>query len=574
MEPAIARLLKTPLDKALSLLAQEVAQIVQNRHLEYQSEEYKRNSSSKTILHRSEPKALKDFYQPLFITDIKKQPQPHRKSTESAKKLFTNYQYLTIIGSAGSGKSTIIKHLFVKCIDEGYRIPIRVELRYLNDYSGTLVDYIFNVIFIFQKLGISKEMIERLLSGNQFVFFLDGYDEINIANKSNRTKEIDAFVSRFPKHAYLVSSRPHTNIEMLPSFVNFSVCELEQKEIAAFVRKQLPISEQELADKIIKAIEKSENQGYRSFLSNPLLLSMFILTFQSYSDIPEKRSEFYSQVFDTLFSIHDSVSKLAYVREKTCGLNKESFEEILRLFSFMSFFEEKFLFPDTYLNDKLNFIKSKKVHLKFVNENLIDDLQIAIGIMNKEGLDYTFPHRSLQEYFTASYIGGLSIDNKKNVYSKHLRQIKENIYTLLDRDHFYLLLSELDYVRMTNGLTLPLLRDVQKRVSKEATLTTDNAYKHYTRLRVILILLARLKNHLPELERLLGEPPPIVLFGRENGEIDFPKNLINKDHHLLELERALKYVNCFKKHGQEIIDSIQKHIDDIDKSDEAIIDFV
>lgn len=68
----IIGVVSTQLKSLLTNIAQEfgdeVKQIVNNNILEYQVEEYNRNSFSKTLLHRVEPKKLTEFYQPLFIT--------------------------------------------------------------------------------------------------------------------------------------------------------------------------------------------------------------------------------------------------------------------------------------------------------------------------------------------------------------------------------------------------------------------------------------------------------------------------------------------------------------------------
>jgi hypothetical protein len=284
------------------------------------------------------------------------------------------------------------------------------------------------------------------MSSGDFVFFLDGYDEINSTKKERITKEIDELVKLYNKNFYLLTSRPYTEIDLLPLFHNFEVCVLSDEDINQFIKKQIPHEEKELCDKIIEAVNSKENFSYKSFLSNPLLLSMFILTFQSYSSIPQKRSEFYSQVFDALYSVHDSMSKLAFVREKQSGLSKEHIVEVLKLFSFLSYFDEKFIFSNHYLIKKLIFIKSKKKSLSFDNEKFINDLQIAIGILNKEGTDYTFPHRSLQEYFAAIYITSLDgEDNKKFIYKKIIDSLTdEKQFGRTSRDNFHLLLSELD----------------------------------------------------------------------------------------------------------------------------------
>lgn len=68
----IATFFKGPIDKLTTLVGNEIQQTFSSRLLEYQVEEYKRNFFSKTILHRAEPKALNEFYQPLFIRLHKK----------------------------------------------------------------------------------------------------------------------------------------------------------------------------------------------------------------------------------------------------------------------------------------------------------------------------------------------------------------------------------------------------------------------------------------------------------------------------------------------------------------------
>lgn len=445
---------------------EEVKHVVNNNMLEYQVEEYNRNLFTKTLLHRVQPKKLYEFYQPLFIRscDRKKtlglNPNQQRIPTNSVSELFKKSRYITLLGNAGSGKSTIVKYLFLNAIDSNFKIPIKIELRYLNDFNGNLIDYIKERIFKLERIATNDRIIERLLSSGKYIIFLDGYDEITSSKKERLTKEIDDLVKLYAENCYLLTSRPYTNIDLLPLFNNYEVCELNDEDINQFINKQIPNEESELCDKIKEAVHNPENISYKSFLSNPLLLSMFILTFQSYSNIPQKRSEFYSQVFDALFSVHDSMSKLAYVREKQSGLPKEQFVEVLKLFSFISYFDEKFIFSSNYLEQKLNIIKDKKKNISFDNSKLVNDLQVAIGILNKEGTEFTFPHRSLQEYFAALYISNLDTGNKNTVYSKIITTlIDTKKLRLMSRDNFFLLLSELDEKNVINLAILPFLEN-------------------------------------------------------------------------------------------------------------------
>ena len=183
--------LESPINGLLKSLGNELKQVAKNRLLEYQAIEFKRNFFTKTLLHRSEPVRLSDFYLPLHIDKYQNERHKHqiekRISTENIKNVFKSTKYITLIGSAGSGKSTIVKYLFINSVQTSFKIPIKVELRYLNDYKSSITEYIFDEIFLFYKLGFSKEIIDRLLNSGAFVFFFDGYDEINSAKKEQTT---------------------------------------------------------------------------------------------------------------------------------------------------------------------------------------------------------------------------------------------------------------------------------------------------------------------------------------------------------------------------------------------------
>ena len=464
---------------------EEVTQIINNNILEYQVEEYKRNSQSKTIIYRAAPQKLSEFYQPLYIKKVNywgySLGGQQRIPTDSIEELLTvhlkeqhkNQRSITILGSAGSGKSTLIKYLFVNCIETNFKIPIKVELRYLNDYDGTLIDYIKEKVFKINKLAQHDRIIERLMSSGDFIYFLDGYDEIGSSKKAAITKNIDELTKLYNKNYYILTSRPFSMVESLPMFHHYEVCELSDEEVDQFIRKQIPETESEIASKMIYAIRTTNNIAYRSFLSNPLLLSMFILTFQTYSNIPQRISEFYGQVFDTLYSTHDSVSKLAFERERQSGLIKEQFIEVLKMFSFISFFKEKFVFSNVYLTNELSYVKEKK-HIDFDIEKLISDLQIAICILNKEGTEYLFPHRSLQEYFAALYVASLGDNNKEQIYSKIYTGIMtdDSVNTTQSRENFYNILSELDSKYVTRHIVIPFLEKL-----RDLKISTNITYK-------------------------------------------------------------------------------------------------
>lgn len=464
MMDVIKDLLKGPIENLVNFIDREFRQTVSNRILEYVAEEFKRSYYTKTILHRTAPVKLVDFYQPLFIRPFGRwnENENEKIPTNSVKVLFKEKKSMTILGTAGSGKSTIIKSLLVNCIQESFKVPIRIELRYLNKYNGSLHQYIEEEVFNLEQLSVDKQVTKRLLHSGDFLFFFDGYDELSSGVKERITKDINDFTRIYANNLFLLTSRPYCYVELLAEFSNFEVCELSGEEIEQFVRKQIPANEMEIAERIIDGINKENSSSYETFLSNPLLLTMFILTFQTYSTVPPKRSTFYRQVFDSLFHLHDSMSKLSFDREKKSGLSKDQFEQVLKLFSYISFSQQVFTFDQAYLESTLNKIKQTKKNLSFDNQHLIDDLQTAVCILYKEGVDYVFPHRSLQEYFASLFIASLKPQQKEEAYGKLLPQIFHLGSALLSQANFYALLTEQDEMGMITYFSLPFLKRMQE----------------------------------------------------------------------------------------------------------------
>lgn len=475
--PFIGSKFRDLLQSGSNRLAEEIVQACKNKISDYLEVEFDRNNKTKTILHRHEPIELERFYQPLFLTAGvdnwlrgKASSKSKKIPTTNVENIFAKGNCVTIIGTAGSGKSTLVKYLFVNAIKSDYKIPIKVELRYLNDYNNGLLPYIKEEIIKFAEIAKCDEVVDRMLSAGAFIFFFDGYDEVASAKKESITKDICKMTKKYNSNMYVLTSRPFVNVDMLEGFVNFQVCELSEAEIESFVKKQFNDSEQELANRIIQTINDKSSKAYRSFLSNPLLLSMFIITYRTDSNIPQKRSDYYDQVFNTLYSVHDTSSKLGYVRERKTRLSKENFVEILKRFSFTSYFEQKYSFTLSYFENQLKDLK-EDLHLSFSNEDFIEDTEVAIGILTQEGLEITFPHRSLQEYFAALFVTTVSDSNKKEIYELLFQHFTSSCryYVYDGNSNFFSLLYEMDTDRFKRYLIVPALNEIKKEKKRVET---------------------------------------------------------------------------------------------------------
>ena len=430
-------------------------------YLRVQTEKYYLTND---FLHPTEKVKFKDSYFPLKATY-----KELETNFDDINEVFGNYQNITLVGYAGSGKTTLLRHIFFKIISQKNKIPIVIELRSLNDYKGTFEDIVIEKVTKL-RLEPTADLFRRTLSSGKYVFLLDGFDEIFSSKKSEINHQLDLFIDAYPENNFLITTRPGSGIERSARFFDFYVNDLENPDIINFINKL--VFPQERRENIILVIDDKKNDNYKHYLKNPLLLSMFILAFKSHPEIPKRKSAFYRNVFDTLYSRHDGINKNSYPREKLSGLEKEDFEKILYIFSYISLTQGHITFTEEHLTTTLAACK-KATDLKFNTQNLVFDLKTSISIIHQDGFEFTFPHRSLQEYFAAQFIANLPDGNKRAAYKKVIDSFLDSND---DGQNFYNLCLELDKISFISKIIIPELQTILNSFSKK---TGADLYKAY-----------------------------------------------------------------------------------------------
>jgi len=161
----------------------------------------------------------------------------------------------------------------------------------------------------------------------------------------------------------------------------------------------------------IKKIKSGLFETHQSLLSNPLLASMMLLTFKEFQDIPSKMHVFYGTAFDVLYRKHDA-TKPEYSRDFKSSLEQDDFRKVFTAFCFYSYLDDYYSFK---MENVLHYVSgaAEQEEIEVSSPDYYYDLKNNMCIMQEEGDDINFIHRSFQEYFSAVYLSRKSIDDNE-----------------------------------------------------------------------------------------------------------------------------------------------------------------
>lgn len=449
---------------------------IENKFNEYMKRSYKNYIYMNTIVFRNQQKTIDDLYIPLKVSkynvfDFSYEDDKLYILINSYKDDFLpKYKKVLLIDQAGMGKSTIAKYLYLSSINESKGIPILIELRRLSQEKD-IIDFIMGEIN-----GISehfdREGVLKLIERGDFIFFFDGYDEINKEYKRQVTEKLQNFVDKAGNNTFLMTSREEDELLSFGNFQSFYIYPLKKEEAYNLIKKYNDDNE-EISRLLIKKIEEDKNfEIIKEFLENPLMISLLSESFKYKQSIPHKKDAFYRQVYDTLFEKHDYSKRAGYYREKKSGLNLEEFHKILRTIGFITLTKGVSYSKEELINIIYN-SKRKNMELKFNENDLVYDLIHNVPIFVKDGINYKWSHKSFQEYFAASYIcydsnekstllRAISEDNKINKY-----------YNVLDFCY------DIDYKNFRRSVILPMLEELDKFFCREYHDTVYNDVDEY-----------------------------------------------------------------------------------------------
>lgn len=420
-----------------------------NAFIAYYKRAYNNYSIINTLAFKERVKKLKDIYIPLTIYPVDNKKEKKLTKIEGyPKELLDKYSRILITDTAGMGKSTLMKRMFLDVIDGQFGIPIFIELRRLNENNDILNEVAIQLGGLND--GFDKEILETLFVDGEFIFFFDGYDEISSSNKAFVTRNIQDFVAKASNNKYILTSRPEEELACFGEFQEFRIRELKKVESYELLRKY------DISGKtsrlLISKLETGNYSMINEFLKNPLLVSLLFAAFDFKQTIPLKKHIFYRQVFDAYFDSHDLSKGDSYVHEKKSNLDLDDFDKVMRKIGYECLRKQKIEFEKDELLNIIDSAKSGFSNLNFASTSLLGDLLKAVPLFCQDGMYYKWVHKSLQEYFAAEFIYKDSKNNQDAILTTLYKSKKIDLYiNLLD------LYFDIDPVGFQKNIVKPLL---------------------------------------------------------------------------------------------------------------------
>lgn len=576
----LATLLKDPLTKAFGWTISEAVKGSRNQNIENSLKTLSTRITEvvkvKTIYKGDKSIDLHEFYVPTRVDNV---------GTRIECISDIDSQSIVLEGTVGQGKSIFMRYLTYQEARQSKRVPIFFELRRLGDNQSleeAISLTINNWIHLF-----SREHFVKIAESGNLVLFLDGFDELPHETVKRLLNEIEGWCERYPDMQLIISARPESEIQKSNYFKVYKLSSYRFHEQSKLIDK---LVEEEKSREILKQAIKESTHEIKELLTTPLMVTLFVMTYRALSDVPKSQSEFYKALFSVLTSRHDK-TKPGYKRQLSCNLNETQLQGVFEEFCYLTGNKDKLILS---YDESIEIINKCLVNQKIEDSptKIIEDFSKVVCLLLKDGLNYSFVHKSIQEYFYASFISKKPERAQERFYLEY----SKNIHLFYKTKGAIQFLKEASKYNYYKYFKLPLLIEyieLYKIVENSNTLVNSIFFSHQSDDNLTIILDDKGKitsgsfcipeslNRILELNAkklIVGDAKGLTRFAY--GRIDlknisegrFNANSFKKIQDALNSNDLEKLINETITIGNEIIILRRKIEDYINQQDEIDID--
>nr|WP_319553732.1 NACHT domain-containing protein [uncultured Vibrio sp.] len=435
-----------PIDKSME---QKIFDKVTDRYLTF-----------RTLLSRDNDVFIDEIYHPLKLVSLKD------KKCELTLAEHTEFEFpkiACIIGKAGQGKTTILRKMFLNLITNSRGcFPVLITLRKIDwsDKSLNPPKLISNEL---EEIGInvSEDASSYLLQLGRLRVLFDGFDEIETEHRGFALNIITQTHMKYGSNC-IVTTRPGTEVHLYGGEVqNYSLMDLEKADVEKIIQMSPLISEND-KEQLLGVINTKPDIS--NILLTPIVVDVFISTYNSLVAEPTTIIDFYDQLFQTLASTHDRL-KVLFERSGKSGLNNKQLEKVFWTASYKLLTQRNDItYRESELSSAFDFSVGKH-GLEAVDAHL--DVIDKTSLIKQDGLDYSYLHKSIAEFHAAKHVKSLSDEARVGYYNfiiENYRVSHENVLRYLSKIDY-----ELFYITFVNSILNKLkeLSDIYDCIDKK-----------------------------------------------------------------------------------------------------------
>jgi predicted NACHT family NTPase len=319
---------------------------------------------------------------------------------------------LIILGKPGAGKTTFLKWLALQCNCGKFnqnRVPLFVTLKEFAETEGqpNLLNFIAKQL---TECGIENgaEVGENILHEGRSIVLLDGLDEVKAQDHDRVLTTIRQTAEKFDASQFVITCRIAAKEYIFEQFTEVEVADFDDKQIAEFAHKWFHLKDPIKADEFPK--ELTAYPGLKELATNPLLLTLLCLVFESGGRFPANRAELYKEGLDVLLKKWDAKRNIK--REEVYKqLSLQRKEDLLSQVAYNAFERSDYFFKQGFVEDQIrDYIRNlpnasnDPETLQLDSEGVLNSIAAQHGLLVERARGiYSFSHLTFQEYFTARW---------------------------------------------------------------------------------------------------------------------------------------------------------------------------
>lgn len=361
----------------------------------------------------------------------------------SLNELSTTHSIL-IEATVGQGKSILMRYLALQEAAKNSRIPIFIELKNISKDK--------NLFFLIREKitawtnNITDEQINFILQSGNVSLFLDAFDEISKDYVVDTLSSIENLANNYTKLKLVVSSRPEHEIKFSNFFETVQVNPYDHEDQKNLIN--ILVQDRDAQTTLINSIENSTPE-IQKLLTTPLMIGLYVKKFNADFSPPENITSFYKNIFEVVAITHDR-TKGGYSRKSASNLQQDRLEIIFERFCFECYKKDKTSFEKIEIINLLDNTLTRLNIEKCSGQQILEDFCSYLCLIVRDGLNYTFIHRSIFEYYVALFFSKLNNTNAEKaihkiseynilVFLKNLNKYYFNLYFLKNELNFFII---------------------------------------------------------------------------------------------------------------------------------------